>query len=75
MGYQSIPFIVLVVLIIRTGILYGPKIPAVFIALAVLGRYTLPEMLGPFRYPLYLCLLAIVLALIDRFRSVRWNAM
>ena len=75
MGYQLVPFIVFVVLIIRTGFRYGLKIPVVFIALLVLGRYTLPEMLGPYRYPLFVCMLAIVLALIDRFKSVRWNVM
>lgn len=75
MGYQLIPFIVFVVLIIRTGYRYGLKIPVVFTALLVLGGYTLPEMLGPYRYPLFVCMLAIVLALIDRFKSVRWNVM
>ena len=75
MGYQLVPFIVFVVLIIRTGFRYGLRIPLVFIALLVLGHYTLPEMLGPYRYPLFVCMLAIVLALIDRFKSVRWNVM
>jgi hypothetical protein len=74
-GYQLVPFIVFVVLIVRTGFRYGPRIPLIFTALLVLGRFTLPQMLGPFRFPLYVCLLAIVLALIDRFKSVRWNVM
>jgi predicted membrane metal-binding protein len=73
--YGGIPYLVFAFLIIRVWILYGRKIPLVFIALLLLGRYTLPEMLGPFRFQIFVCLLAIVLLLIDRFKSVRWNAM
>jgi hypothetical protein len=61
--------------LIRIGILYGRKIPLIFIGLLVIGRFTLPEMLGPYRFDIFVTGLAIILALIDRFKSVRWNSM
>jgi hypothetical protein len=75
MGYGSIALLVMVYLLIRIGILYGRKIPLIFIGLLVIGRFTLPEMLGPYRFDIFVACLAIILALIDRFKSVRWHSM
>jgi hypothetical protein len=74
-NYGFIPFLVFLYLVIRIWFLYGPKIPLIFIGLLILGGFTVPEALGPYRYSLLVCVLAIVLALIDRFKSVRWNVM
>ena len=75
MGYEFFGIAIFAFLIIRIWILHGPRIPLVFIGLLVIGRYTLPEMLGPFRFPLFVTFLTIVLLLIDRFKSVRWHSM
>ena len=75
MGYELFGTLIFAFLIIRIWILHGPRVPLVFIGLLIIGRYTLPEMLGPFRFPLFVTLLTIVLLLIDRFKSVRWNSM
>ena len=74
-GYGSVAFVVFAFLAIRIWMLYGPKIPLIFIGLLVLGQYALPEMFGPYRFPLFVTLLTIVLLLIDRFKAVRWNLM
>jgi hypothetical protein len=75
MGYGGIAFLILVFLLIRVGILYGRRVPLIFIGLLVIGRFTLPEMLGPYRFEIYVACLAIILVLIDRFKSVRWHSM
>ena len=75
MNYEFIPYIVILYLLIRIGILYGRKIPLIFIGLLVIGRLTVPVALGPFGNSLYVTFLAIILALIDRFKSIRWHSM
>ena len=75
MNYEFIPYIVILYLLIRIGILYGRKIPLIFIGLLVIGRLTVPVALGPFGFSLYVTFLAIILALIDRFKSIRWHSM
>ena len=75
MGYGSLAFLIMLFLLIRIGVLYGLRIPLIFIGLLVIGRFTLPAMLGPYRFELFVTFLAIVLALIDRFKSIRWNSM
>ena len=75
MGYDFISYLVILFLLIRIGILYGRKIPLIFIGLLIIGRFTLPAMLGMFGFSLYVTGLAIVLALIDRFKAVRWHSM
>ena len=75
--YSGIAYLAFLFLIVRTWVRYGRKIPLIFIGLLLLGRYTLPLILGPtlFGFSIYVCLLGIVLALIDRFKSLRWNVM
>ena len=73
MGYGSIAYLVFAYLIVRIGVLYGWRIPLVFAGLLVLGRYTLPETLGLYRFPVFVCILAIGLALFDRWKSLKWN--
>ena len=75
MGYGPIALVIMLFLLIRIGILYGRKIPLIFIGLLVIGRFTLPEILGPYRFELFVIGLAIVLVLIDRFKAIRWNSM
>ena len=75
MGYHFIALPVLVFLLIRIGILYGRRIPLIFLGLLVLGRLVLPEALGPYRFEIFVTVLAILLFLIDRFMSVRWHSM
>jgi len=75
MGYGGVGLLVMVFLLIRIGILYGRRIPLIFIGLLVIGPFTLPEMLGPYRFEIYVTCLAIILVLIDRFKSIRWNSM
>jgi hypothetical protein len=74
-GYAGIPLIIMVYFLVRIGILYGRKIPLIFIALLIIGRFTLPEMLGPYRFEIFVACLAIILAVIDRVKSVPWNSM
>jgi hypothetical protein len=74
-NYEFIPYIVMLYLLIRIGIFYGRKIPLIFIGLLVIGRLTLQEALGPSGFSIYVIVLAIILALIDRFKSVRWHSM
>jgi len=74
-NYEFIPYIVMVYLLIRIGILYGRKIPLIFIGLLVFGRLTLPAVFGPFGFSIFVTVLAIILALIDRFKSIRWHSM
>jgi hypothetical protein len=74
-AYGFISLAVMIYLLIRTGILYGPKIPLVFIGLVVIGRFCLPEILGPYRFEIFVACLAIILVLIDRFKSVPWDPM
>lgn len=73
--YAAVPYFIFAYLIIRVWILYGRKIPLIFLGLLLVGRYTVPEVLGPFGPTLLIILLAIALALIDRFKSVNWNSM
>ena len=75
MNYEFIPYIVMLYLLIRIGVLYGRKVPLVFIGLLVIGRLTVPVVLGFLGFSLYVTFLAIVLALIDRFKSIRWHSM
>ena len=75
MNYEFIPYIVMLYLLIRIGILYGRKIPLIFIGLLVIGRLTVPTALGPFGFSIFVTVLAIILALIDRFKSIRWHSM
>jgi hypothetical protein len=75
LGYPFIAYVVVVFLLIRIGILYGRRIPLVFIALVVIGRFILPEALGPYRFEIFMTGVAILLVLIDRFKSIRWNSM
>ena len=75
MGYDFISYLVILFLLIRIGILYGRRIPLIFIGLLIIGRFTLPAMLGTLGFSLYVTGLAIVLALIDRFKAVRWHSM
>jgi len=74
-AYAFIPLVVMAYLLIRIGILYGRRIPLIFIGLLVIGRLSLPEMLGPYRFEIFVAGLAIVLALIDRVKSVPWDPM
>ena len=74
-AYGAIPYLIFAYLIIRVWILYGRKIPLIFLGLLVVVRYTVPEALGPYGPTLLITFLAIALALIDRFKSVRWNQM
>ena len=74
-AYGAIPILVMVYLLVRIGFLYGLRIPLIFIGLLVVGRLTLPEMFGPYRFEIYVAILAIILALIDRVKSVRWDPM
>jgi len=75
--YALIPTLVFWFLIIRTWILYGRNIPLAFIGLWIVGRFTLPVIVGPslFGFPLFVCFLGIVLALIDRVKSFRTNSL
>jgi hypothetical protein len=75
MGYGGIAFVIFGFMVLRLWFLHGRRIPLVFIGLLLVGRYTLPEVLGPYRFELFVCLLAIALVLIDRFKSVRWHQM
>lgn len=74
LAYGLVAHLVFWVLIIRTGILYGRKIPLIFIGLWFAGLITLPRAL-PFGFSLFVCGLGIVLAVIDRIKSTPWNQM
>lgn len=75
MGYDFISYLLILFLLIRIGILYGRRMPLIFIGLLIIGWFTLPAMLGTVGFSLYVTGLAIVLALIDRFKAVRWHSM
>lgn len=74
-GYESIVYFVMLFLLIRIGILHGRRIPLIFIGLLVIGRFTLPALLGSSAFPFFAIGLTIVLALIDRLKGVRWHSM
>ena len=73
--YALIPTLVFWFLIIRIWILHGRSIPLVFIGLWIAGRFTLHVIVGPsaLGFPLFVCILGIVLAVIDRAKSLSTN--
>jgi hypothetical protein len=73
--YAVIPTLVFWFLIIRIWVLYGRNIPLVFIGLWIAGRLTLQVIVGPsaLGFPLFVCILGIVLVLIDRAKSLSVN--
>ena len=75
MGYQLITYVIFWFMILRIWFRYGRTIPLIFTALWFLASYRTPALLGPFGFPIVICLLAIALVLIDRFKSIRWNVM
>jgi hypothetical protein len=74
-GYQLIAYVIFWFMIVRIWFRYGRTIPLFFIALWFVVIYRTPAVLGPQGFPILICIFAIVLVLIDRFKSVRWNAM
>jgi hypothetical protein len=73
--YALIPTLVFWFLIIRIWILHGRNIPLVFIGLWIAGRLTLHVFAGSsaLGFPLFVCILGIVLAVIDRAKSLSAN--
>jgi hypothetical protein len=74
MGYGAIPFIAFAVLAGRVWFHHGPRIPLIF--LGILGAAYVsfpwpPEM--PLLFPIFVCLLAMVLRLVETVKSNPWR--
>ena len=74
-GYQFIAYGIFWLMIVRIWFRHGRTIPLCSIALWFLAVYRTPAALGPMGFPIMICIFAIALVLIDRFKSTRWNVM
>lgn len=72
MGYLAIAHAVLLYLLVRVWILHGIRIPMLCIAVWLTGYFLAPR-IHPQGFPLFTCLLAAALAIVDKFKSTPWS--
>jgi hypothetical protein len=73
-GYSGIPIIVFVVLAGRVWIHHGPRIPLIFLGILGAAYISFPwtfEM--PLLFPIFVCLLAMVLRLVETVKDNPWR--